>query len=67
MTWLKFGKGLRQSGGTESSITSQAEHNYVRHRVEMDIGRNGFRAWWFKTVPDNFKSSACGWSGLPEH
>jgi hypothetical protein len=40
-------------------------HNYVRHTVEMDIGRNGFRAWWFKTVPDNFKSCACGWSGLP--
>ena len=40
-------------------------HNHIRHTIDMRLGVNGFRAWWFKVVPKNFKSCSCGWSGLP--
>jgi len=41
-------------------------HNHIRHSVNMPLGLNGFRAWWFTNgVPNNFKPCGCGWSGLP--
>jgi hypothetical protein len=40
-------------------------HNHIRHTVNMEIGRNGFRAWWFRSVPKGFEPCSCGWSGLP--
>jgi hypothetical protein len=44
-------------------------HNHVRHTVDMQQGRNGFRAWTWpeEKKPQNFVRCSCGYAGLPHY